>query len=383
MENEKTRKVKAVLIIALLATIVALFIIFSTGMVSANRLYCLSDGQQLPPGCVSSECKYTCSSTLCQICTTNSGFPGVNPATCNGQTCSFLGGGGSNDLNPPSINLVSPKEGDLFTEKSIPLIINLNEQGSLFYMDLLDHRPRWSRICSGCSSYSNDKRFNEGENSIKIKAVDNSGNENYTEVSFFIDSKKPKIKNTFPRDNEFANGEFIVEFQEENAKNLTLYYGNSFRTKKLNINNDCVFDGKRKYICSTNVDLNDFDQQQIEYYFVLSDIAGGVDESKHVFVNVDNTAPVLKNPGNFWTQDSEKPKYIYFNLSVDEINFNEVVYTYLDSRGSLKEKRLCSKLVDGICEKRKTFRQGNYDLNILIRDAAGNSVGYPISFDVA
>ena len=38
-------------------TLITLFLI---PLISANLLYCLSDGQKLPPNCQGTSCKYTC-----------------------------------------------------------------------------------------------------------------------------------------------------------------------------------------------------------------------------------------------------------------------------------------------------------------------------------
>ena len=79
--------------------------LFLIQIVSANKLYCLTDGEQLPPNCVGSACRYTCDlrsgQGFCEICTTNSGYPGVNPSTCNGQKCELLSGDGGETTLPP------------------------------------------------------------------------------------------------------------------------------------------------------------------------------------------------------------------------------------------------------------------------------------------
>jgi len=64
-------------------------------------------------------------------------------------------------------------------------------------------------------------------------------------------------------------------------------------------------------------------------------------------------------------------KYIYFNISIIEENFDEAVLSY-DYLGRTKEKRLCSRLRDGGCEKRFTMREGYTNLKLIIRDDAGN-----------
>jgi hypothetical protein len=152
---------------------------------------------------------------------------------------------------------------------------------------------------------------------------------------------------------------------------------------------DCYEDRGKQY-CTTHVNVEDYDGELIEYYFELTDIAQSTDISKPRQLTVDTTFPDLindnpiqGNPDSFWSQGQGRyARYIYFNLEVEEQNFDEIVYTYLDSRGRLREKRLCSRLKDGKCEVRKSFSRGHYNLNIQITDEAGNSIAVPIEFDV-
>ncbi len=386
MERNKMKEKRAqksfVKLIIITSVISVLFLIST---ISAYKLYCLTDGEKLPPGCVGSQCKYTCDlnsgSGFCQVCTTNSGYPGVNPASCRGLTCDLLNGGGGESTLPPELNLVSPQNGSLFTVKSIPLVFNINKNAAVFYMDLLEDRQgRWNRICTSCSSYDQDRRFNEGLNSIRIRATDHSGNEDFVDVAFFIDSKAPKIRKTFPKKNEFANGDFSVEIQEENPSELKLYYGEagSMKNQIVSLNN-CVQE-KTKRICETSANLAQYDGMNIEYYFTLKDIVGNMVESVPVQIKVDNKPPILVNIGNYNHQEGE---YMFFDMNINEINFDEAAYSYIDTRGRVKEKKLCSKLDESnMCIKKVKFRSGHYELTVLLKDQAGNSVGYPLVFDI-
>ena len=174
----------------------------------------------------------------------------------------------------------------------------------------------------------------------------------------------------------FADGDFEVQFKEENTISLVLHYKDE--THNVNLANECHTE-KGKTYCNSFVDLEEFDGQEINYWYTLTDIAGNIDESKERSLSVDTTVPVINNPNSFWSQNG---KYIYFNISVTEDNFEEVSYSYVDSHGIVKEKRLCSMLKDGMCTIKKTFTTGHYDLTINVLDEAGNSIGVPVSFDV-
>lgn len=298
--------------------------------------------------------------------------------------CSGIGGGGGNvDGEFPSLTLYSPLNNSLHTSRSVQFKFSVNELSDVYYLDLINGRGRWTRVCTDCTSYDRTRRFSEGLNNLMIRVKDLAGNENYTEVSFFVDSRTPRIKKTEPKKG-FSDGTFKSEIDEENPKNLTLYYGvvGNMKSKRLDLNSDCYMEKTRQF-CETNVNLAMFNNQDIEYYFVLIDIVGNVDESKHVVVTVDNSPPVLNNPGNFWAQGEDtENEFIFFNMDITEPNFDEVYYSYVDTRGRLREMKICSRLKEGICERRVSFRNGHWDLTVSILDDAGNSVGFPVSFDV-
>ena len=74
-------------------------------------------------------------------------------------------------------------------------------------------------------------------------------------------------------------------------------------------------------------------------------------------------------------------KYIVFNISITEINFDEI--SYIDSSESRpREKRICSRLKDGICEKKSMFKKGHHNVQIVIKDDAGNMMTKDFEFDV-
>jgi len=295
------------------------------------------------------------------------------------------------DVEAPKLTINSPLQDFVYNSRSVLFNITSNEPCSLYYIDNINGRGRWSRLGSNIQSYSRKISLKDGHNNITIKAVDINNNEREYSLQFYVDSQKPKIRATEPRSG-FISSPFYVQFQEENPESLVLNYGNSitgYREKQLDLGNDCYEDRGRQY-CETEVPLEDYDGEEIEYYFELTDIAENIDISKIVKLQVDTTAPDLLNdnvvPGNpdsFWTQGVGRyARYIYFDLNIQEKNFDEVTYTYTDSRGRLKEKRLCSRLKDGKCTTKQSFSRGHYNLNIQITDEAGNSIAKGIEFNV-
>jgi len=65
-----------------------------------------------------------------------------------------------------------------------------------------------------------------------------------------------------------------------------------------------------------------------------------------------------------------------------ELNFDEINYIDLSDKRP-REKRLCLRLRDNICETRKSFRKGEHNLATNILDDAGNYVVRNLNFTVS
>ena len=250
-------------------------------------------------------------------------------------------------------------------------ISSIESLAEISYINYNDRTPRFIRLCSRCDEYGFLRKrlqtVNEGENNITLTALNLSGNTNDFNVSFFVDSRKPRIIKTSPI-RGFANGSFEVEFKEEKTKELILYYGNSIRNHSLDIENDCSFDGI-SYKCATEVDLIDFDGQEIEYVFFLQDIAGSTDKSNPINLNVDLSPPIL----NFFNFTAER-RIITFKFNITEENFKGIKYIDFADR-TPRLRNLCTRLRDEICEVRRAFNSGEqHNLTIQISDKAENMI---------
>ena len=359
-----------------------LVIVSLINFASAEFWACVSDGY-VAHYCNGYKDDRTCNSEMgCQWCMSvyseaeDCYIHGVWPTCLKlSQDCSFEGEGF--DSVPPTIIINSPNSG-VYNDRQIFFDISLDESSKIEFQEA--GSTRWRTLCTICDSYKGDIPLRDGQKNLTFRATDSFGNSAEKKISFFIDSKAPRVYRTNPQGG-FADGTFHVEFKEDNPTSVVLHYGSS--SKAVNIASECVLI-KGKYYCETNVDLSAYDGQEVEYYLVIEDIAGNSGESKHNKISVDTTEPVINNLGGFWRQGAGKDsKYIYFNISITEENFEEVTYNYIDERGRLKEKRLCSgKLKNGICEKKKTFRKGVWDLNLQVMDKAGNSIGVPMNFVV-
>jgi len=369
-------------------------VLLSAGVLAKDyELLCLGRGEIIEfSGCHPLMRDVSCFADRCTYCVYTGSKGSYCPANINkcnarGLGCGTSSGGGEIDRTPPNISTCSsPVNGEIYSSRRKNIIASADKTSDWYYMDMNDRRPKWKRICRKKISCSKRVSFDEGFNEIKIKAVDGLGNSAEKEISFTVDSKKPKIYKTYPK-RGFANGIFEVEFKEANPSELILYYGN----KSEDVDVSSCRKKKTKTYCEVEVDVSEFDGQRIPYWFELKDIAGSVYKSKMIRLSVDMTAPVVVNlvddsgnesvPG-FWKQGEDKyNKYIYFNIAIDERNFDEVVYTY-NSRGRFKEKRLCSRLKGGFCVKKVSFKKGHHIINVQVIDEAGNAVGERVEFTV-
>jgi len=372
--------------------IVAILLVGILSMVCAHDYFtlCLHGGETVE----FSECNpviedRTCDSSLCQYCVYISSFSGaycpanINKCNALGGVCTFLGETPEVDQTPPEILSINLQEGAVYDDDKLEFLAEADEVVNWYYKNNLEDEEDWDRICREEKICREDVRFEQGFNNITIKAVDLNDNPTEIQVSFFTDDKDPKIRKTYPKRGKFADGNFEIYFKEANPEVLTLYYGSDFY--EFDLETECSLEKNNdRYYCASKVELSGYDGGEVEYYFVLEDIAGNIDESRATKVKVDVTAPEILNPENFYTQgEGRYQKYIYFNIEVEEENLDEVFYTYVDSLGRVKEKKLCSKLKDGVCEKRKRFSDGHYELTVVAIDDAGNlSPAYPVVFDV-
>jgi len=270
-----------------------------------------------------------------------------------------------------NLTVYSPFNNEVYDSKRILFNITTDKEvEEIGYINYNDTNPRERRLCRNCDEYGfnreKTKSLNEGENNIKIMARDEYGFTHEKAINLFIDSKKPRISKTEPR-RGFANGDFSVEFKELNPISLILNYGinGDMRNNEVDLNN-CSKD-EDDYKCLINVNLSDFDGQEIEYWFNLTDIAGNYDESRKEDLKVDFSDPVINNVK--YEMDGRRVKFI---INVTESYLEEVGYSYYVN-GNLKDRRLCRDLENGICEKKISLKDGWKNLTIYALDELGNS----------
>jgi hypothetical protein len=335
---------------------------------SAYKWICLGKNEPFPPPSTR-ECEHD----VCQICVTDD-YIYTHFGNCRtAGPCEYMNGTHV-DSEPPNITVNSPTQDSVYNSRSVLFEVETDERCSMYYTDTIQGRGRWKRVCSKCKEYSHNRRFDEGLNNITIKCRDLHGNEAEVQKQFRVDSRGPRIKSL--TDEDFASGHFAVEIDEENPKEIWVNYGNmqtGWRSAKFSLG-DC-YEERNDMICETNADLADYDEQTVQFWFNITDIAGNSDETKVQEAKVDNKPPVI-NSLNY----EKDRRRVTFYINITEKNFDEITYSYMDDRGRTRTGTLCRRLENGICEDRTNFRDGFNNVTITVRDEAGNTATETAAF---
>ena len=341
-------------------TLITLFLI---PLISANLLYCLSDGQKLPPNCQGTSCKYTCDLSsgqgFCQICTTNLGTPGVDPLSCGDKTCSFLdggNGGGAPDPNPPVLTINTPTNGETFDSTRVIFDLTVDSASRIEYKDAAD--TSWHKLCDGCTNYNRHVSVEEGQNQITIRATKFSNNMQTEKiVTFSVDSKVPVCKSSTPINNEYSNGEFTVEYSEANLDKVELYYMGTQDANYKKVLVACP--SGQNQICAANINLDSYKNSQVSYYFNICDKAS-CDSCKTQTAKVTSNAPPVLTVASIPNLNTDKK--ILLDILTDKLS---LVY-YIDNSDPEKPKTLCKNC--NAYSKIKSFNDGNWDITFYAED---------------
>lgn len=237
----------------------------------------------------------------------------------------------------------------------------------IIYKDLLEENPRERRLCISLQDGMCRRKvsFDEGDHEVVVIARDEAGNEAEATANFFTDSRRPRIKSTEPR-RGFASGEFEVKFEEVNPSEVFLTYGTLLEKRHTPIElSNCQTD-RKNLVCTISVNLSDFEEQEIEYSFNITDIVQNYDESRPQQLDVDTLPPTITG-FNHSIEDRE----LIYRIGVEDPNFDGVVYIDREDPNP-RVRTLCSRLDEGICEGEKRFRRGLHTLDIKALDEAGN-----------
>lgn len=315
---------------------------------------------------------WECTSDCCIVCEKN-GYNNYPSYRCNSLSRCSCGGNNNNsgtlDVQPPVITLTSPNNGLISGSRSVQFNISLDEISDLYYLDDQDVRRGFKKICSSCTKFNNKISFSEGAHTITLKAEDKSGNEANKTVSFFIDSVKPRISKTLPAAKAFANGTFVVQYDEDNVEKIRLDYNQGLGKSEV-VRTDCPKGKKQECVFF----VPGLSQGPLSYYFIVEDKINSV-QSKEVNVSVDTLAPIMTI--------TQPLSGAYGRTVPFAVNVNEKVkLEYIDySQKNPRWSNLCSSCIK--YNSKKYFAAGTHNLDIRATDLAGNSVKQSVSIVVS
>jgi len=322
------------------------------------------------PTCVQNTCQSNWSCTQWSQC--------VNSQQT--RICTDLNLCGTNNDKPNEIQvcqddtqlLVNSPYQKLFNDRRVPFnLISAEKMNKLEYIDNSRLRPRWTTLCSNCFSYNISKTLSEGNHTLVFRGVLLNGQNITNQSEFLIDSTEPRISTTKPQSRRYTNGrDFYIKYTEDNCENIKLLLGSSEQDIG-------ACESGRNIEESIIQNLEVFDGTEIEYKFIIRDIANNIDESRPTKIKVDTTAPEI---GNFITPINGRQ--VSFNMTILNENKDTFdVIEYMDNSDSNPRWRiLCSSLKNNVCFKKVSFKVGSHNVMIRVLDNAGNSVGTSIQF---
>ncbi len=373
MKNVKIKIGKSIIALVFFVTLISL------AKADSYQLYCLNEGQvlNLPALCNPAMEVKQGPLQICMHLLDNGKICPASPNACNNAGINSCGpnNGSSIDTTPPILQINSPIQGSIHTERAILLNLQSSETANIAFIDNLDNRGRWTTICTKCTSSSRQRTFNEGLNDLLFRATDRAGNEGFANLTFFVDTKVPKIKKVMPKSG-FTSGAFEVEYIELNPTMLKLHYGNSISgMAEVNVNFAQCTDGTSgSKICQIQANLNNYDNEEIELWADLTDIAGNNAVSPHNILKVDFSKPAI-----IQLDYPVDGKLVNFHVELNEANPDKVVFIdNLDSRP--KWQNLCTGMKTETCNKKVSFKDGNHEVTLRAVDLAGNYIERNISF---
>lgn len=285
--------------------------------------------------------------------------PPVNPPVINTSTNTSV----NTSVNVSgNLMLISPIN-KIYNNQSI--LFSLNSTIKFAKLVYSDNGAAESILCTNCYGYKKIKTLNDENHVVVFRGIFFDGTNLTNQTVFLIDSKTPTISLIKPSNNRYTNGsDFYIKYSEKNLQNLILFYGKDKIEK-----NNC--DKGKNQTCFLDVNLSSYNNKNITYRFRLVDVANNTQESRNITIKVDTAPPKIT-----FFNISISGKYITFNLSISELNFNKIDY----SDNNRKFALLCSSLRNNYCTKRIYFSPGSYNITIRVLDDAGNSAQKKVSF---
>ncbi len=226
------------------------------------------------------------------------------------NSCNLFVGIGEQDLQPPIIEITSPKDGEIFGAETITIrgIARDDEKLSKVYLKItgdwidLGNEENWS--------YKWDtSQVNSGKYKIQARAVDLVGNEATNEVEIYIDKTLPSLTISSPTNNQYVKETISISLaaNDDESVSSVLLSTNAGVTFDLQL-----FSGNQKTVnITTNFDTTTLPNGDNILYFKVID-STGKERNYPLTLKVDNLPPNI-------IVSSHIPNNGYIILSEDTI----------------------------------------------------------------
>ncbi len=284
------------------------------------------------------------------------------------QVCNPLKHASPTGCGKFELDLTSPEEKTYETKRVLIDALVDKEADEIEYAD---NSNTFRRLCRNCLGYSGPKTFSEGEHNLKVRASIED-EEEIKEVTFFVDTKEPRIIKTLPKDGVIIKGTiFTIRYTESNLDKISLFWKKStdvdYNKEELT---GCEQGTNRE--CSINLDLSAYNGEDINYYFEVHDLIN-IAKSSVKTITIDNINPVVT------INAPDNPLYPNRKIMLD-IDVNEDVAILEYSLDESRFRRLCRDCDN--YNKKKTFSDGQHNLIVRAIDYAGNEGESTIEFSV-
>ncbi len=181
------------------------------------------------------------------------------------------------------------------------------------------------------------------------------------------DTRKPVIYSLSPSRGFFEESIRFV-FREENPGKIELVYGGNGESGKMEISKEECMKNRDRFECEVEPDFSRFDNSKVEFFVNVEDESGNFASSRKNTLSVDFSDPIIE-----FSRLDISGRAVSFFLEIAEPNLKSVSYVDLSDRIP-NPRRLCSRLNEGVCEGRRTFREGEHLITIIVEDKNGNFV---------
>jgi len=237
------------------------------------------------------------------------------------------------DTIVPTLEIVSP-ESKAYTDDEI--LVNITSNGTNVWYN-------WNGTNATYASEVN-VTFNEGLNILHAWANDSSGNVNYTNVTFYVDTIVPTLEIVSPLNQSYGNATVLVNLSSDGDN---VWYN---------------WDGTNvSYVSEVNVT---FDEGVNVLYAWANDSSGNVNYTNVTFY-VDSIAPLIEfvEPTTNTTNCSRN--WIFGNVTASDLNLDTTVIYLYNSSGLVNSSI-------GTFANFTNLADGTYYLNSTANDSLGN-----------